>query len=91
MLTKPCAIVDSGHLQQRRRGIVGATRRLPVAHVLGAKKSKAASRRGTLANHGIVCWGDTVTHAEWYVEVSDTYCWTLMLAAGATAAKCAPP
>jgi L-fuculose-phosphate aldolase len=33
-----------------------------------------------LANHGIVCWGDTVTHAEWYVEVTDTYCWTLMLA-----------
>jgi L-fuculose-phosphate aldolase len=21
-----------------------------------------------------------VTHAEWYVEVTDTYCWTLMLA-----------
>jgi L-fuculose-phosphate aldolase len=33
-----------------------------------------------LSNHGIVCWGDTVTHAEWYVEVTDTYCWTLMLA-----------
>jgi len=34
-----------------------------------------------LANHGIVCWGDTVTHAEWYAEVLETYCWTLMLAA----------
>jgi L-fuculose-phosphate aldolase len=34
-----------------------------------------------LANHGIVCWADTVTHAEWYAEVLDTYCWTLMLAA----------
>jgi L-fuculose-phosphate aldolase len=33
-----------------------------------------------LSNHGIVCWGDTVTHAEWYAEVLDTYCWTLMLA-----------
>ncbi len=33
-----------------------------------------------LANHGIVCWADTVTHAEWYSEVVDTYCWTLMLA-----------
>jgi L-fuculose-phosphate aldolase len=33
-----------------------------------------------LANHGIVCWGDTVTHAEWYAEVLETYCWTLMLA-----------
>jgi L-fuculose-phosphate aldolase len=34
-----------------------------------------------LANHGIVCWSDTVTHAEWSVEVLETYCWTLMLAA----------
>lgn len=33
-----------------------------------------------LANHGIICWADTVTHAEWYVEVVDTYCRTLMLA-----------
>lgn len=31
-----------------------------------------------LGNHGIVCWADTVTHAEWYAEVLDTYCWTLM-------------
>jgi L-fuculose-phosphate aldolase len=34
-----------------------------------------------LANHGIVCWSDTVTHAEWSVEVLETYCSTLMLAA----------
>jgi len=34
-----------------------------------------------LANHGIVCWADTVTHAEWYAEVVETYCHTLMLAA----------
>jgi len=34
-----------------------------------------------LANHGIVCWADSVTHAEWYAEVLETYCWTLMLAA----------
>jgi L-fuculose-phosphate aldolase len=34
-----------------------------------------------LENHGIVCWADTVTHAEWYVEVVDTYCRTLLLAA----------
>ena len=34
-----------------------------------------------LSNHGIVCWADTVTHAEWYAEVVDTYCCTLMLAA----------
>jgi L-fuculose-phosphate aldolase len=34
-----------------------------------------------LQNHGIICWADTVTHAEWYAEVLETYCWTLMLAA----------
>lgn len=33
-----------------------------------------------LANHGIVCWADTVTHAEWYVEVVETYCKTVMIA-----------
>jgi L-fuculose-phosphate aldolase len=33
-----------------------------------------------LGNHGIVCWADTVTHAEWYAEVLDTYCWTLLIA-----------
>jgi len=33
-----------------------------------------------LSNHGLICWADTVTHAEWYVEVVDTYCRTLMLA-----------
>jgi L-fuculose-phosphate aldolase len=33
-----------------------------------------------LANHGVVCWADTVTHAEWYAEVLETYCWILMLA-----------
>jgi len=33
-----------------------------------------------LANHGVVCWADTPTHAEWLVEVLDTYCRTLMLA-----------
>ncbi len=33
-----------------------------------------------LANHGIVCWADSVTHAEWYAEVLETYCWTMMLA-----------
>ena len=33
-----------------------------------------------LQNHGIVCWADTVTHAEWYVEVIETYCKTAMIA-----------
>ncbi len=33
-----------------------------------------------LANHGLVCWADTVTHAEWYVEIVETYCKTVMIA-----------
>jgi L-fuculose-phosphate aldolase len=33
-----------------------------------------------LANHGIVCWADNVVHAEWLVEVVDTYCRTLLIA-----------
>jgi len=33
-----------------------------------------------MANHGIICWSDTVTHAEWLVEVLDNYCATLILA-----------
>ena len=34
-----------------------------------------------LGNHGIVCWADTLTHAEWLAEIVDTYCRTIMLAA----------
>lgn len=33
-----------------------------------------------LANHGLVTWADSVTHAEWYVEVVDTTCRVLILA-----------
>ncbi len=33
-----------------------------------------------LANHGVVCWSDTVTHAEWLVEILDTYCRTCLIA-----------
>jgi L-fuculose-phosphate aldolase len=33
-----------------------------------------------LENHGVVCWADTITHAEWFVEVLDTYCRTLITA-----------
>jgi len=32
-----------------------------------------------LGNHGIVCWADTPTHAEWYAENLETYCWTLLV------------
>lgn len=33
-----------------------------------------------LANHGLVCWADSITHAEWYAEVMDTTCRILILA-----------
>lgn len=33
-----------------------------------------------LANHGVMCWADTPTHAEWYVENLESYCHTFMLA-----------
>ncbi|HEX3660155.1 MAG TPA: class II aldolase/adducin family protein [Acidobacteriaceae bacterium] len=33
-----------------------------------------------LMNHGVVCWADSVTHAEWNVEILETYCKTVMIA-----------
>jgi L-fuculose-phosphate aldolase len=41
-----------------------------------------AARHNTilLANHGVVCWADSATRAEWLVEVLDTYCRTLLIA-----------
>ena len=33
-----------------------------------------------LTNHGIVCWADTVMHAEWLVEIFETCCKTFLLA-----------
>ena len=33
-----------------------------------------------LANHGIVCWSDTITHAEWLVEILESYCKTCVIA-----------
>ena len=33
-----------------------------------------------LKNHGVVCWADTVTHAEWLAEIMDTYCRTYLIA-----------
>jgi L-fuculose-phosphate aldolase len=33
-----------------------------------------------LANHGILCWAETVTHAEWLVETFETYCRTWLTA-----------
>lgn len=33
-----------------------------------------------LGNHGVVCWSDTVTHAEWLAEIIDNYCKTYTIA-----------
>ena len=33
-----------------------------------------------LANHGVVSWAGTVTHAEWAIEILETYCITSQLA-----------
>jgi L-fuculose-phosphate aldolase len=33
-----------------------------------------------LSNHGIVCWADTVSHAEWFVETFENYCRTILIA-----------
>jgi L-fuculose-phosphate aldolase len=33
-----------------------------------------------LTNHGVVCWSDTVTHAEYLAEILDTYCKTYLIA-----------
>jgi L-fuculose-phosphate aldolase len=33
-----------------------------------------------LANHGVVCWSDTVTHAEWLTEILESYCKTYLIA-----------
>jgi L-fuculose-phosphate aldolase len=33
-----------------------------------------------LTNHGVVCWADTVTHAEWLAEILDNYCKTYLIA-----------
>jgi L-fuculose-phosphate aldolase len=33
-----------------------------------------------LRNHGIVCWADTVTHAQWLTEIFETCCKTYLIA-----------
>jgi len=33
-----------------------------------------------LANHGVVCWSDSVTHAEWLAEILENYCKTYLIA-----------
>ena len=33
-----------------------------------------------LANHGVVCWSDSVTHAEWLTEILESFCKTYLIA-----------
>ena len=33
-----------------------------------------------LGNHGVMCWADTPTHAEWYVENLEAFCQTFLIA-----------
>ena len=33
-----------------------------------------------LKNHGVVCWSDSATHAEWLCEIIDTYCKSYLIA-----------
>jgi L-fuculose-phosphate aldolase len=33
-----------------------------------------------LSNHGVVCWSDTLTHAEWLAEILETYCTMYLIA-----------
>lgn len=33
-----------------------------------------------LSNHGVVCWADTVNHAEWLAEILETWCTTYLIA-----------
>jgi L-fuculose-phosphate aldolase len=44
-----------------------------------------AARHNTIlmANHGVVAWADSLVHTEWFLEVMDTACRVLMLAAQA--------
>ena len=55
----------------------------PGTPAFAKKMTPLAQEHNTilLANHGVVCWADSVTHAEWCMEVVDTYCRTLILAA----------
>ena len=39
-----------------------------------------STTRSCCKNHGVVCWADTVTHAEWLAEIMDTYCRTYLIA-----------
>jgi L-fuculose-phosphate aldolase len=79
-------VVPPGNLIPEQEVFVGpvalASYETPGTHAFAKTVLPYVKNHNTilLANHGIVCWADTVTHAEWYVEVVDTYCKTIMLA-----------
>ena len=66
---------------------IGPVARVPYETPGSAACANAVAEQATrhntllLVNHGVACWADTVTHAEWHVEIVDTYCRTLILAA----------
>ena len=79
-------VIPQGNLFPNRRYLSGPSRwrRMRPQEPMPSRKTVLPYVRDhntiLLANHGIVCWADTVTHAEWYVEVVDTYCKTVMIA-----------
>jgi L-fuculose-phosphate aldolase len=80
-------VVPQGNLVPEQEVFVGPVAispyETPGTHEFARTIRPLAKHHNTilLANHGLVCWGDTVTHAEWYVEVIETYCKTVMIAA----------
>ncbi len=79
-------VIPSGNLIPEQEVFVGpvalAAYETPGTHAFAQTVLPYVKNHNTipLSNHGIVCWADTVTHAEWYVEVVDTYCKTIMIA-----------
>ncbi len=79
-------VIPPGNLIPEQEVFVGpvalASYETPGTHAFAKTVLPYVKNHNTilLANHGIVCWADTVTHAEWCVEVVDTYCKTIMLA-----------
>jgi L-fuculose-phosphate aldolase len=79
-------VVPQGNLLPEQEVFVGQVAispyETPGTHEFARTIRPLAKNHNTilLANHGLVCWADTVTHAEWYVEVIETYCKTVMIA-----------
>jgi L-fuculose-phosphate aldolase len=79
-------VIPQGNLVPEQEVFVGPVALTPYetpGTLVFAKTIEPVARQHNtilLSNHGVVCWADTVTHAEWYVEVIDTYCKTVMIA-----------